>query len=82
MTESNDLTFIPYRMDSLGKDIRDIIRSMIIKQNNFLTDIAVVPIFGVQKDEEEKFYDIFSNVYTFQDWNRWGRHKKKEGIYY
>ena len=70
MTESNDLTFIPYRMDSLGKDIRDIIRSMIIKQNNFLTDIAVVPIFGVQKDEEEKFYDIFSNVYTFQDWNR------------
>ena len=24
MTESNDLTFIAYRMDSLGKDIRDI----------------------------------------------------------
>ena len=52
-------------MDLLGKDIGDIIRSMIIKQNKFLTDIAVVPIFGVQKDEEEKFYDFFSNVYTF-----------------
>ena len=65
MTESNDLTFIPYGMDSLGKDTWDITRSMIIKQNKFLTDIAVVPIFGVQKDEEEKIYDIFSNALYF-----------------
>ena len=26
---------------------------MIIKQNTFLTEVAVVPIFGVHKDEEE-----------------------------
>ena len=35
MTESNELTFIPYGMDSLGKETRDITRSMIIKQNTF-----------------------------------------------
>ena len=38
---------------------------MIIKQNKILTDIAVVPIFSVQKDEEEKFYDIFSKALYF-----------------
>ena len=65
MAASNELTFIPYGMDSLGTETRDITRSMIIKQNKFLTDIAVVPIFGVQKEEEEKFYDIFSNSLYF-----------------
>ena len=38
---------------------------MIIKQNTFLTEVAVVPIFGVQKDEEEKFYEILSNALYF-----------------
>ena len=65
MAASNGLAFIPYGMDSLGTETRDITRSMIIKQNKFLTDIAVVPIFGVQKEEEEKFYDIFSNFLYF-----------------
>lgn len=59
MTDSNELTFIPYIMNLLGSERRNIIRSMIIKQNKFLTDIAVVPIFGVLKNEESKFYDIF-----------------------
>ena len=35
MTNSNDLTFIPYGMDSLGTETRDITRSMIIKQKRF-----------------------------------------------
>ena len=65
MTDSNELTFIPYGMYSLGKDKRDITRSMIIKQNTFLTEVAVVPIFGVQKEKEIKFYEIFSNVLYF-----------------
>ena len=65
MAASNELTFIPYGMDSLGTETKDITRSMIIKQNKFLTDIAVVPIFGVQKEGEEKFYDIFSNSLYF-----------------
>ena len=30
-----------------------------------MTDIQVVPIFGVLKDEEAKFYDIFSKVLYF-----------------
>ena len=38
---------------------------MIIKQNIFLTDIVVVPIFGVLKDEEAKFQDIFSKELHF-----------------
>ena len=65
MTESNDLTLIPYGMNLLAKDTRDITISVIIKQNNVLTDIAAVLIFGVQKDEVEKFYDIFSNAFYF-----------------
>ena len=55
MTDSNELTFIPYGIDSLGQEKRDITRSMIIKQNTFLTGVAVVLIFGVHKDEEEQF---------------------------
>ena len=35
---------------------------MIIKQNTFLAEVAVVPIFGLQKEKESKFYEIFSNV--------------------
>ena len=65
MTESNDLILIPYGMNLLAKDTRDITISVIIKQNNALTDIAVVLIFGVQKDEVEKSYDIFSNAFYF-----------------
>ena len=38
---------------------------MIIKQNTFLTDIVVVSIFGVLKEEEEKCYDIFLNSSYF-----------------
>ena len=34
---------------------------MIIKQNKFLTEVLVVPIFDVHKDEEAKFYELFSN---------------------
>ena len=30
-----------------------------------MTDIAVIPMFDVQKDEEEKYYDIFSNTLYF-----------------
>ena len=62
---SDSLTFIPYGMDSLGQDKRDTTRSMIIKKNTFLTEIAVVPISGVQKEEESNFYEIFSNVLYF-----------------
>ena len=65
MTDSNELTFIPYGMDSLDQDKRDTTRSMIIKQNIFLMEVAVVPIFGFNKDEEVKFYDIFSNALYF-----------------
>ena len=35
MAVSNELTFIPYGMDSLGTETRDITRSMIIKQKRF-----------------------------------------------
>ena len=38
---------------------------MIIKQNKFLTNIAVVPIFGVLKEEEKQVYNIFSNSSYF-----------------
>ena len=65
MTDSNELTFIPYGMDSLDQDKRDTTRSMIIKQNTFITEVAVVPIFGVNKNEEAKFYEIFSNALYF-----------------
>ena len=65
MNDRNEMTFIPYGMDSLGTETRDITRTMIIKQNIFLTDIAVVPIFGVLKEEEETFYDIFSKSSYF-----------------
>ena len=59
INDKNEMTFIPYGMDSLGTEIRDIARTIIIKQNKFLTDIAVDPIFGVLKEEEENFYNIF-----------------------
>ena len=52
-------------MGLLGQDKRDITRSMIIKQKTFLTEVLVVPIFGVQKEEEDKFYEIFSNTLYF-----------------
>ena len=67
-------------MDSLGKDTRDITRSIIIKQNKFLTDLAVVPIFGIQKDGEEQFYDIFSNALYFSGLEP-TRKKQEEGAY-
>ena len=38
---------------------------MIIKYNIFLTEVVVVPIFGVQKEEEDKLYEIFSNALYF-----------------
>ena len=57
---------IPYGMVSLGQDKRDITRLMIIKHNTFLMEVSVVPIFGVQKEEESNFYEIFSNaLYLF-----------------
>ena len=65
ITDSNELTFIPYGMDSLGQDKIDITRSVIIKQNTFLTEVTVVPMFDVNKDEEVKFYEIFSNALIF-----------------
>ena len=65
MIDSKELTFIIYGMDSLGQEKRDISRSMIIKQNTFITEVAVVPIFGVNKNEEAKFYEIFSNALYF-----------------
>ena len=65
MIDSKELTFIIYGMDSLGQEKRDISRSMIIKQNTFLTEVTVVPIFCVHKDEEAKFYEIFSNALYF-----------------
>ena len=65
MTDSNELTFIPYGMDSLDQDKGDTTRSMIIKQNTFITKVAVVPIFGVNKNEEAKFYEIFSKALYF-----------------
>ena len=65
MTDNNKMTFIPYCMDSLGTETRDNTRSMIIKQNKFLTDIAVIPIFSVLKEEDEKNYDTFSNPSYF-----------------
>ena len=80
MTDSNELTFIPYGMDSLGQDKRDITRSMIIKQNTFLTEVAIVPIFGVQKEEEDKFYEIFSNALYFSGLEP-TRKTKEEGKY-
>ena len=80
MTDSNELTFIPYEMDSLGQDKRDITRSMIIKQNTFLTEVAIVPIFGVQKEEEDKFYEIFSNALYFSGLEP-TRKTKEEGKY-
>ena len=60
MTDDNELKFIPYGIDSLGSGTKHVTRSMIIQQNKWLTDIVVIPIFGVQKDEEDKFYDKFS----------------------
>ena len=80
MTESTELTFIPYGMDSLGQDKRDITRSMIIKQNTFLAEVAIVPIFGVQKEEEDKFYEIFSNALYFTGLEP-TRKTKEEGKY-
>ena len=65
MTDSNELTLIPYEMNSLGQEKRNITRSMIIKQNTFLMEVAVLSIFGVYKDEEETFYEIFSNALYF-----------------
>ena len=60
MTDDNELKFIPYGIDSLGSGTKHVTRSMIIQQNKCLTDIVVIPIFLVQKDEEDKFYDKFS----------------------
>ena len=65
MTDINEIAFISYGMDPLGPKKRDLTRSMIIKLNTFLTEVAVVPIFGVQKDEIKKFYEIFSNALYF-----------------
>lgn len=77
MTDDNELKFIPYGIDSLGSGTKHVTRSMIIQQNKCLTDIVVIPIFGVQRDEEDKFYDNFSKVLYFT-----GLHKKKENNYY
>ena len=38
---------------------------MIIKQNILLIEVVVVPIFGVNEDEEPQFYEIFSNALYF-----------------
>ena len=60
MNDKNEMTFIPYGMDSLGTETRDITRTMIIIQKQFLTHIAVVPIF-------ENFTIYFPNLHTSQD---------------
>ena len=70
MTDDNELKFIPYGIDSLGSGTKHVTRSMIIQQNKCLTDIVVIPIFGVQRDEEDKFYDNFSKYSTLQDYTR------------
>ena len=79
MTDSNELTFVPYGIDSLVKG-KDIIRSMIIQQNTFLTEVAIVPIFGVQKEETDKFYEIFSKALYFSGLEP-TRKTKEEGKY-
>ena len=80
-TDSNELTFIPYGMDSLGQEQGNLTRSMIIKQNTFLREVVVVPIFGVQKDEEEKFYKIFSNALYFSGLEPISKHTRRRKIY-
>ena len=81
-SKDNELTFIPYGMDSLGQEQGDLTRSVIIKQNTFLREVVVVPIFCVQKDEEKKFYKIFSNALYFSglEWIRKHTRRRKISI--
>ena len=52
-------------MDSLGSGTKGVTSSISLSRK-CLADIAVVPIFRIQKDEEDKFYEIFSKSLYFK----------------
>ena len=50
MDKTNDIQFIPYRLNYIGN--KNTMRNIIIKNNEFLSNIAIVSIIGVTSDEK------------------------------
>ena len=58
--EANDLKFIPYELNSIGN--KKNMRNVIIQNNEFLYNMAIVSILGVKHEEEDNVFAIFSEA--------------------
>ena len=58
--EASELKIIPYRLNSMRN--KNIVRNIILQNNEFLRNMVIVPIFGVKPDEEDNVFAIVSDV--------------------
>ena len=56
---------------------KNTMRNSIIENNKFLSNMAVVSVFGVTSDEEAKEYNIFSRTTYFTGLRKRQENKKK-----
>ena len=77
MDASNDLKFIPYGLISVaGKDTME---HIIMQQNKFIEEMAIVTIQGIYLEKEDEVKDLFSKSLSFTGMER--TRKFKEGRY-
>ena len=60
---------------------KNTMRNSIIENNKFLSNMAVVSVFGVTSDEEVKVYNIFSRTNYFTGLRKSQENKKKGYIF-
>ena len=77
MDASNDLKFIPYGLISVAG--KDTMKHIIMQQNKFIEEMAIVVIQGIDHKKEDEVKDLFSKALNFTGMER--TRKFEEGRY-
>ena len=77
MDASNDLKFIPYGLISVAG--KDTMKHIIMQQNKFIEEMAIVVIQGIDHKKEDEVKDLFSKSLHFTGMER--TRKFEEGRY-